>query len=93
MIHSRSSQILLNLVAKAISSAPSGTVILRVQVNDRGLLFEVEDNGNGMLEGTRHRMFEMFDAETRHLAAGTELGLYISKLLVDLMVSPNCKLL
>lgn len=39
-----------------------------------------------MLEGTQHRMFELFDAETKHQAAGTELGLYISKLLVELMV-------
>ncbi len=49
---------------------------IRVSENDQEVIIVVEDNGIGMDEETRSRIFEMF-YQANHLTEGTGLGMYI----------------
>lgn len=83
-------QLLVNLICNAIKFTREGTVVVRVLPwDDKGLRFEVIDNGIGMTSEASAKVFMPF-IETPHDKAnfqgGTGLGLYICKLLADLMV-------
>jgi signal transduction histidine kinase/CheY-like chemotaxis protein/HPt (histidine-containing phosphotransfer) domain-containing protein len=90
-------QVLINLIGNAIkfSSGLShvGHVFVRATLCERGpgdvrLEFRVADNGIGMDEATKARLFSSFtqaDASTTRRYGGTGLGLAISKQLVELM--------
>lgn len=74
-------QVLLNLVANAVdATAADGHVV--VEVGERGgrALFAVEDDGRGIPEAQRERLFEPF-ATTKD--RGTGLGLAISRAIVE----------
>lgn len=85
-------QILLNLVGNAVKFTPEkGTVQLRVssQAGAAGLAnlrFEIQDNGVGISEDARRRLFQPFtqaETSTARKFGGTGLGLMICKNLVE----------
>jgi signal transduction histidine kinase len=80
-------QILDNLLSNAVKFTPrNGTVRLRTHFEEDDLVLEVADTGFGIPAGDRHRLFGTF--ERLHVgrveAAGTGLGLALTKSLVEL---------
>ncbi len=74
-------QVVLNLVLNALEAAPpSSCVILRGQVAGECVVFSVEDEGPGIPEDLRERLFEPFFSTRRDRTGG--LGLAIAKKLV-----------
>lgn len=85
-------QILLNLVDNAIKFTHQGKIELHARfepVNDiMHCVFSVQDNGIGISEATRARLFQAFsqaDASTTRRYGGTGLGLAVSSQLAELM--------
>jgi len=91
-------QVLVNLVSNAIKFSSGGErpgrVAVRIRLDGQGsesqvaVLMEVVDNGIGIDEPTRARLFTAFsqaDTSTTRRFGGTGLGLAISRRLVDLM--------
>jgi signal transduction histidine kinase/CheY-like chemotaxis protein len=88
-------QILINLLGNAIKFTDSGGVTLRVQIVDRTeetidnrrLLFEIEDTGRGIAPEERDKLFQPFMQTASGLQSegGTGLGLAISRRFVRLM--------
>lgn len=88
-------QILLNLLSNAIKFSArrlthrSGEVRLHVTKEpDGAVLFHLQDNGIGMDDDLKSRLFQPFsqgDASTKMHVAGTGLGLVITKNLVELL--------
>lgn len=83
----RLSQILTNLLSNAVKFTPQGSVSLRVKNmhNSRDIVFEVQDTGAGMSRDTLDRLFFPFErGKEVGSQAGSGLGLYISKQLVEM---------
>ncbi len=88
-------QVLINLLGNAVKFTDQGTVTLRVSVlNDtpptlKKIRFEIIDTGVGMTPEQLDKIFLPFEqvGETERRAAGTGLGLTISRQLVELMES------
>lgn len=84
----RVEQILLNLLTNAIKFTPeSGSVTLRLWVEDDTAIFQVEDTGIGIPEEQLPLLFEKFqqlDTPYRRRYEGTGLGLALTKQLVQL---------
>ncbi|MBF0235304.1 MAG: PAS domain S-box protein [Desulfamplus sp.] len=83
----RMKQILLNLLGNAVKFTDSGTILVRVFRHDNMACFEVEDSGCGMKEDDLPFIFDVFrqiDSSSTRKAAGTGLGLTITKRLVEL---------
>ncbi len=81
-------QVLFNLVSNAIKFTPGGGhVTFRADTEGRELRFEVADTGIGIPEAARDRVFGVFERfhEGRTDAAGTGLGLALTKRLVEEM--------
>lgn len=89
----RLSQVLINLMSNAIKFTEQGEVLLSISQLERieddiVLKFSVRDNGIGLTEEQRERLFKSFsqaDTSTTRKYGGTGLGLAISKQLVELM--------
>ncbi|ABV85956.1 PAS domain S-box protein [Shewanella pealeana] len=89
----RLSQVLINLMNNAIKFTEQGEVLLSISQLERVeddivLRFSVRDNGIGLTEEQRNRLFKSFsqaDTSTTRKYGGTGLGLAISKQLVELM--------
>ncbi|ABZ75295.1 multi-sensor hybrid histidine kinase [Shewanella halifaxensis HAW-EB4] len=89
----RLSQVLINLMSNAIKFTEQGEVLLSISQLERieddiVLRFSVRDNGIGLTEEQRERLFKSFsqaDTSTTRKYGGTGLGLAISKQLVELM--------
>jgi signal transduction histidine kinase len=83
-------RILQNLLENAVKYSPEGGTI-RVStdvVDDRAARFTVTDEGLGVPEGDRERIFEKFtrvDPQMRKGIGGTGLGLYICRQLIEQM--------
>ncbi|HET8810475.1 MAG TPA: ATP-binding protein, partial [Flavobacteriaceae bacterium] len=85
--HVKLSQVLINLVSNAIRFTENGDVWVRlnlVNTSENHLLinFEIEDNGVGIPEGTKEKIFENFTQgsdEVNNKYGGTGLGLPIVK--------------
>ncbi len=74
-------QVLWNLVRNAIQfSPPKGSVKVRVSRDERALVIEVSDEGPGVAEADRERLFDMFFTRRRR---GLGLGLALTKQIVD----------
>ena len=82
-------QVITNLVGNAIKFTSEGEVTLSVSEKAPGVyLFEVQDQGIGISDEARSRLFQPFeqaDSSTTRKFGGTGLGLSISKRLVNLM--------
>ncbi len=78
-------QVLVNFLSNAIKFSPKETSItISSETKDKLLLVSVTDQGPGMDEGTRNRVFEkFFQANTEEKKQGFGLGLAICQLLVQ----------
>jgi len=84
----RIQQVLLNLVSNALKHTPSGgrVVIAGECINNR-VRVSVKDDGPGVPEAFRDRIFQRFaqaDSSSTRAIAGTGLGLYIAKSVIDI---------
>ncbi len=81
-------QVLMNMVSNGYHYTPAnGKVIIRLQQNDREAQVDVIDNGIGISEANRERIFNRFfrgDHPFVLATAGTGLGLAISKILIEM---------
>jgi Histidine kinase-, DNA gyrase B-, and HSP90-like ATPase/His Kinase A (phospho-acceptor) domain len=73
-------QILLNLVGNAIRYAPDGSTV-SITTNKQGdfATISVSDEGDGVADEDRERVFEKFERLGRSGDGGSGLGLYISR--------------
>jgi two-component system NtrC family sensor kinase len=81
----RVSQALLNLVSNAIdasSESGGGRVAVRVVADESFLRIQVDDDGPGLPEAVKQRLFEPF-ATTKPQGKGTGLGLAITRQIID----------
>ncbi len=86
-------QVMVNLCGNAIKFTDEGQIVIKLEVtkNDQGkseLLFSVYDSGIGIPEQLQAKLFEPFmqaEGASYRSNGGTDLGLSISKDLVDLM--------
>ena len=82
-------QVMANLLSNAIKHSPSGeTVDVTLDWTDSEVRVKVRDRGPGIDPKFRARMFEKFsqaDGSDRRAQAGTGLGLYITRMLVERM--------
>ena len=81
-------QIVMNLLGNAIKFTQEGQVTLRLDMQDNGLVWSVEDTGPGLAAHDRERIFDVFahadDGLARRLG-GIGLGLAVSKQLAERM--------
>ncbi|MFA5170032.1 MAG: ATP-binding protein [Sulfuriferula sp.] len=81
-------QVLTNLIDNAIKFTAAGTVRIAVDYNQDLLSIRIEDNGIGISDEAKTRLFQAFsqaDGSTTRKYGGTGLGLTICKQLVELM--------
>jgi PAS domain S-box-containing protein len=87
--HDRLLQVLANLLSNAVKFSGHGTEVTARAGRDAGRAWiEVEDQGPGIPESFHERMFERFaraGVGTARATAGTGLGLYITRQLVEAM--------
>jgi signal transduction histidine kinase len=80
-------QVLDNLLSNAIKYSPEDTeVLVSVEEDDARITLEVADEGYGISESDRHRLFRLFgrvDFGESRQAAGLGLGLAISARIVE----------
>lgn len=84
----RLSQVLVNLLSNAVKYSPEDKPVhVRVKEQNKHVIIEVQDQGSGIAEAQRERIFESFyrtpDAQSSS-ARGLGLGLAISKDIVEL---------
>jgi signal transduction histidine kinase len=75
-------RIVTNLVENALKYAPDGPVRLRAERRDELVVVAVADEGPGIPEADRERVFERFvqlDQSSTRRAGGTGLGLYLCR--------------
>ena len=83
----RLGQVFLNLIANAadacaLARAEKARIQIRTRNRAAGVEIEVEDSGEGIPEAVRERLFLPF-VTTKEPGAGTGLGLYISRRIVE----------
>ena len=79
-------QILLNLLTNAIRYSPDGTeVLIEIATSNDAAFVMVSDQGTGIAEVDRERVFEKFERLGRSGDGGSGLGLYISRRLARAM--------
>lgn len=89
----RIKQVITNLVSNAIKFTESGSVVIRVMLeqhikNNVSLKFTITDTGIGLSESQQQNLFKAFsqgDTSTTRKFGGTGLGLVISKHIVNHM--------
>ncbi|MFB3817235.1 MAG: ATP-binding protein [Candidatus Methylomirabilales bacterium] len=78
----RIKQVLTNLLSNALHFSPAGSVIaVTLRATDAGVEAAVQDQGCGVPDGERERIFEQF--YTRGVKDGTGLGLAICRGIVE----------
>lgn len=76
-------QVLLNLLLNAAdATGPGGKVTVRAEPCELGARIQVQDNGPGLRDDIRDKLFEPF-VTTKDVGAGTGLGLAICRGLVE----------
>ncbi|CAO5681692.1 MAG: Sensor histidine kinase RcsC [Holosporales bacterium] len=85
----RINQIIQNLLSNALKFTPEkGSIMIKVDVNDKGLVFVIKDTGIGIAEDKICELFKKYTQikdSTSRLYGGTGLGLSITKNLVTLL--------
>ena len=80
-------QILSNLIENAIKySPPDSRITIRETLTDGGRVLSVEDEGGGIPDDSRDRVFDRFyqvDQSSTRRVGGTGLGLYICSKMAD----------
>ena len=80
-------QVVVNLLSNAVKFSPSGAeVTVGASLRDDAILVQIQDQGVGIPEEAKTRIFERFyrvDSSLTRNTVGTGLGLYISKQLVE----------
>jgi len=76
-------QVLVNLVSNAFDACPNmkGMIRISTSANATKVVIEVSDNGHGVTEEHRSRIFDAFF--TTKESVGTGLGLWVSKGLIE----------
>lgn len=79
-------QVWINLIDNAIKfSKDAGKLVIRTDIVNEQVNVYIEDNGFGMTELTRLRIFEkFFQGDSAHKTEGSGLGLSIVKRIIDL---------
>jgi anti-sigma regulatory factor (Ser/Thr protein kinase)/CheY-like chemotaxis protein len=81
-------QILINLLSNAVKYTYSGSIILKITLDNIHLKFQVEDTGKGISENQKDKIFTPFSNEFDKLnKVSSGLGLSIVKELVELLGS------
>lgn len=81
----RLQQAISNLLSNAAKFTPSGgNIRLAAKPDGDGCIITVEDDGKGMDEETRNKIFDMFYQGEQHGGSGLGVGLTLAKRLVDL---------
>jgi signal transduction histidine kinase len=85
----RIKQVIINLVGNAIKFTDHGSITISTQSDKQFVYTTVTDTGKGMSEQNQKLLFHKFQQAgssplTRDTTKGTGLGLYISKLIVEL---------
>lgn len=85
----RIKQVIYNLVGNATKFTEQGTISISGQFDDKFATIHVTDSGRGMSPESQKLLFHKFQQAsssilTRDTTKGTGLGLYISKLIVEL---------
>ena len=86
----RTKQVLLNLIGNALKFTESGGVTIEISEKNNSLYTAVTDTGKGIPPQNQNLLFRKFQQAgdnilRRDATHGTGLGLYISKLMVELM--------
>jgi signal transduction histidine kinase len=76
----RLTQVISNLLSNAIKFTKKGTIIVTEEVKDGKALVSIKDTGQGIDPEISSRLFSKFAAKSE---AGTGLGLFISKSIVE----------
>ncbi len=88
--HERIEQVIINLVGNSLKFTPSGgTINVSIKPEEKDLLVTVVDTGRGMNKEDQEKLFRKFGTMGesylhKQEAQGTGLGLYLSKLLVEM---------
>lgn len=79
-------QVWVNLINNAVNfSHNGGTIHIQLNQTDDKLIFKVKDNGMGMTDEIKDRVFEKFyQGDKSHSREGTGLGLALVKGIIDL---------
>ncbi|HSW80538.1 MAG TPA: ATP-binding protein [Candidatus Saccharimonadales bacterium] len=81
-------EILQNFITNALKYTHEGSITVRADIKDKGMLFQVTDTGIGISHGDQEKLFHKFfrseDYRTRS-TGGTGLGLYVTKKLASLL--------
>ena len=80
----RIEQVVINLLTNAAKYAPGSRVELSLETRDGLALIRVRDEGPGIPEEARHRVFERFErVHSKDQVSGLGLGLFISRQIVE----------
>jgi signal transduction histidine kinase len=83
---SRVEQILINLLSNAIKYAPEASVVrVSIAVQDRRIVYRVEDEGPGVPLGDTERIFDIYVTKPGEESLGLGLGLPLSRRLARLL--------
>lgn len=78
-------EVLVNLLSNAVKfTPPNSTVAVAVVARDSNIVFEVSDQGTAIPEEQLANLFQPFSQLEGTVAGGSGLGLYVSKMLVEL---------
>lgn len=76
------SRVIVNLISNAIKHNPKGTEInIFAEIINKDIKISVSDNGEGIPEEERSKIFQRYPTEKRKI--GTGLGLYLSKQIIE----------
>lgn len=80
------SHVWINLISNAIKFTPEGgKITCRLQNSESGIVFEIEDTGEGMTEAVKARIFEKFyQGDSSHSTKGNGIGLNIVQRILTL---------